>query len=267
MNQQERLNYLLDVLLQENPEDGAWLQQQYGNSFALLRALMNIREPEPINTEFLAVQDAYLQAMTAEKGIVQANELEPAPLHEKLYLWQGDITRLQVDAIVNAANDKLLGCWTPNHNCIDNMIHTMAGVQLRQDCAMLMAQQGCDEPTGQAKITSAYNLPSRYVLHTVGPIVRGALTEQHQQMLASSYRSCLELAAQQGLRSVAFCCISTGEFGFPNEPAAEIAIKTALQFLYENSTKNNTIEQIIFNVFKDEDKFIYQRLLKLVNGG
>lgn len=263
MNQQERLDYLLDVLLQENPEDGAWLQQQYGNCFALLRALMNLREPAPIRAEFLTVQDAYLQAMTAEKGIVQVSELEPVPLHEKLFLWQGDITRLQVDAIVNAANNQLLGCWTPNHNCIDNIIHTMAGVQLRQDCALLMAQQGCDEPTGQAKITQAYNLPSKYVLHTVGPIVHGALTEQHKQMLASSYRSCLELAAQQGLRSVAFCCISTGEFGFPNEPAAEIAIKTALQFLQENSSKNNTIGQIVFNVFKDEDKFIYQSLLRV----
>lgn len=263
MKQQERLSYLLEMLLAENKEDGVWLQQQYGNSFALLRALMNLRPPEPICAEFLAVQDAYLQELTAEKGIVRASALAPAPLHEKLSLWQGDITRLQVDAIVNAANNKMLGCWSPNHNCIDNIIHTMAGVQLRRDCAVLMAQQGCDEPTGQAKITSAYNLPSRYVLHTVGPIVHGALTEQHRQMLASSYRSCLELAAQQGLRSVAFCCISTGVFGFPNEPAAEVALETVLQFLQESST----IEQIVFNVFKDEDKFIYQRLLKLVNGG
>ncbi len=257
MNQQQRFNYLLDVLLQENPEDGVWLQQQYGNTFPLLRGLMNLRPPKPCSEEFLAVQDAYLQELSREKGIVDAKTLQPSPKYPQLSLWQGDITHLSVDAIVNAANSKMLGCWEPNHGCIDNIIHTMSGVQLRRDCAALMEQQGHDEPTGQAKLTSAYNLPSQYILHTVGPIVRGALTEEHCCLLRSSYRNCLELAAEHQLQSVAFCCISTGVFGFPNEPAAEIAVDTALRFLQNNTS----IQQIIFNVFKDEDKMIYQKLL------
>ncbi len=256
-NQQERLQYLIDVLMQENPEDGAWLQKQYGNSFKLLRGLMNLRPPKPCNEEFLTVQDAYLQQMTQEKGIVNAELLTVSAKNKHLTLWQGDITRLKADAIVNAANSQMLGCWEPNHGCIDNIIHTMSGVQLRRDCAALMEQQGYDEPTGKAKITPAYNLPSSYVLHTVGPIVRGSLTDEHRTLLRSSYQSCLELAAEYNLKSVAFCCISTGVFGFPNQPAAEIAVDTALKFL-ENDT---SVKQIIFNVFKDEDKMIYEELL------
>ena len=257
MTQQQRLDYLLDVLMQENPEDGAWLQKRYGNTFALLRGLMNLRPPHACSEDFLAVQDAYLQELTREKGIVDAAGLTPSAIHPQLYLWQGDITRLQVDAIVNAANSQMLGCWEPNHGCIDNIIHTMSGVQLRRDCAALMDAQGHDEPTGRAKLTPAYNLPCRYVLHTVGPIVHGALTEEHCNLLAASYQNCLETAAEHGLQSVAFCCISTGVFGFPNAPAARIAIDTARKFL-EHST---SVQQIVFNVFKDEDKCIYQTLL------
>lgn len=257
MKQQQRLDYLIDVLMKENPEDGAWLQRQYGNTFALLRGLMNLRPPQECSEEFLAVQDAFLQEMTREKGIVDAADLKPIASHPQLYLWQGDITRLKVDAIVNAANNKLLGCWQPNHGCIDNIIHTMSGVQLRRDCAALMEAQGHDEPAGQAKITPAYNLPGRYVLHTVGPIVHGRLTEEHCRLLQASYQNCLNLAADYGLHSVAFCCISTGVFGFPQEPAANIAVNTALDFLKQDTP----VKQIVFNVFQDEDKLIYQNVL------
>ena len=257
MEQQQRLEYLLQTLLPEAGEDGLWLEKRYGRTFALLRGLMNIRQPQQDQAQFLEVQDAYLQEMTRQKGIVQAAQLQAAPLHPSLYVWQGDITTLQADAIVNAANHKMLGCWSPNHGCIDNMIHTMAGVQLRRDCALLMEQQGHDEETGQAKITPAYNLPSRYVLHTVGPIISGRVTKADKELLASCYRSCLELAAENSLESVAFCCISTGEFHFPNDLAAEIAVQTVIEFL----KKQTSVKKVIFNVFKDLDKAIYEKLL------
>ena len=256
-SQSQRLEYLLDVLMKENPEDAKWLKKRYGSSFGMFRGLVNLRSPEDCNEEFLAVQDAFLQGMTGEKGIVDVDTLLPMPKHEKLFLWQGDITRLKADAIVNAANSQMLGCWEPNHGCIDNMIHTMSGVQLRKECAELMKAQGCDEPAGQAKITSGYNLPARYVLHTVGPVVHGVLTEEHKQLLRSSYQSCLELAAEHGLQSVVFCCISTGVFGFPREEAARIAIQTVMEFLQ----RDTSIQKIVFNVFKDEDKMLYQKLL------
>ena len=257
MKQQQRLEYLIDVLKQENPEDSQWLETQYGRTFAMLRGQMNLRQPEPCSGEFLAVQNEYLQEITRQKGIVDVNILTPVPAHEKLVLWQGDITRLKADAIVNAANSQMLGCWEPNHGCIDNMIHTMSGVQLRLECAELMEKQGHDEPAGCAKITKGYNLPAQYVLHTVGPVVRGVLTEEHQQLLKSCYVSCLELAAQYELQSVVFCCISTGVFGFPKEPAAEIAVNTAMEFLQQDTS----VQRIVFNVFKDEDKLLYQKLL------
>lgn len=255
--QEQRLEYLLDVLMNENPEDGSWLQKRYGNSFALFRGLVNLRPPKDCSDTFIAVQDAYLQEITREKGIVDVDSLVPVPGHKKLFLWQGDITRLKTDAIVNAANSQMLGCWEPNHGCIDNMIHTMSGVQLRQECAKVMHAQGHEEAAGGAKITPGYNLPARYVLHTVGPIVHGDLTEEHKSLLQSSYQSCLELAAEQGLCSVVFCCISTGVFGFPKEEAACIAIQTAMAFLQ----KDTSIQKIVFNVFKEEDKLLYQKIL------
>lgn len=180
-----------------------------------------------------------------------------APLQPGLFLWQGDITTLAADAIVNAANSQLLGCFVPCHNCIDNAIHTYAGVQLRLECAHIMAGQKEAEPTGNAKITKAYCLPCRYVLHTVGPIIHGTVTKTDRELLSSCYRSCLELAATNGLHSVAFCCISTGEFCFPNKLAAEIAIQTVQTWQQENPGKI----EVIFNVFKDNDYAIYQRLL------
>lgn len=193
------------------------------------------------------------------RGVVDGALLPATEQDSRIVLWRGDITRLQVDAIVNAANSALLGCWLPMHQCIDNIIHSNAGLQLRLACHQLMEQQGHDEPTGMAKITPAFNLPSRYVLHTVGPIISGALTQHDCQLLASSYRSTLELAAAHGLKSIAFCCISTGEFHFPPKEAAEIAIQTVRDFLAEDQR----IERVIFDVFKESDEAIYQQLLAL----
>ena len=226
-----------------------------GEQRQLLRGLMNIRAPQRMDAEFLKTQDEYLQAETAAKGITDIDDL--TPVQPGLYLWQGDITTLKCDAIVNAANSGMTGCYIPNHRCIDNAIHTFAGVELRLACAELMEQQGYLEPTGQAKITPAFNLPCRYVLHTVGPIISGRVTKEDKKLLASCYRSCLELAAENNLESVAFCCISTGEFHFPNEQAAQIAVETVKQFM----NRKTSVKKVIFNVFKDMDKEIYARLL------
>ena len=221
----------------------------------LLRGLLNIRAPRRSSPDFLQIQDEYLQNETAAKGITDAADL--VPLQPGLYLWQGDITTLKCDAIVNAANSGMTGCYCPNHGCIDNAIHTSAGVQLRLACAEIMDRQGYPEPTGQAKITPAFNLPCRYVLHTVGPIINGRVTQRDRALLASCYRSCLEMAVEKGLESVAFCCISTGEFHFPNEQAAEIAVQTVKAFL----KKQTSVKKVIFNVFKDMDKVLYEKLL------
>ena len=221
----------------------------------IIRGLMNIRMPEQIDEEFLAVQDAYLQEETRKKGIVDVDQL--TPVEEGIYLWQGDITTLKCDAIVNAANSGMTGCYVPNHRCIDNCIHSFAGIQLRLDCAQIMEKQGHEEPTGEAKITAAYNLPCKYVLHTVGPIISGLLTRRDCKLLKSCYDSCLELAAEKGLESVAFCCISTGEFHFPNDRAAKIAVDAVREF----RKKNTSVKKVVFNVFKDLDREIYEKLL------
>lgn len=256
MTQEERLDNLIADLIREKAEyqtihqpDSAAEKRQ------LLRALMNVRPPLPVSNEFLKVQDEYLQEEIRRRGTTSLADL--TPVQPGLYLWQGDITTLAVDAIVNAANSRLLGCFVPCHGCIDNAIHSAAGVQLRLECARIMAQQQMEEPTGKAKITKAYNLPCRYVLHTVGPIIHGMVTRRDRELLAACYRSCLELAAEYGLKSVAFCCISTGEFHFPNELAAQIALRTVNAYQQENP---NRIE-VIFNVFKDCDYEIYKKLL------
>lgn len=256
MTQQERLLWLIKYLMEEDSEyDRIQVPGSVPEQKRLLRSLMNVRPPKPVTEEFLQIQYAYLNEETREKGIVRPEDLEP--VRDGIYLWQGDITRLQVDAVVNAANSALLGCFIPCHGCIDNAIHSAAGVQLRQECAAVMGRQGRAEDTGGAKITKAYNLPCRYVIHTVGPIVYGDLTEEDCGLLASCYQSCLELASDYGLRSIAFCCISTGEFHFPNEKAAETAIETVDAFRRETGTEM----EVIFNVFKDRDKEIYERLL------
>ena len=256
MNQSEKRLFLIQSLLKERPEyRDLSIPSESDSQRQLLRGLMNIRAPQRTDAEFLKTQDAYLQGETAAKGITDIADL--TPIQPGLYLWQGDITTLRCDAIVNAANSGMTGCYIPNHRCIDNAIHTYAGVELRLACAELMEQQGHPEPTGQAKITPAFNLPCRYVLHTVGPIISGRVTKEDKELLASCYRSCLTLAAENSLESVAFCCISTGEFHFPNDLAAEIAVRAVKEFL----KKQTSVKKVIFNVFKDLDKAIYEKQL------
>ena len=256
MNQSEKRQFLIRSLLKEHPE--YWdlsIQAEPESQRQLLRGLMNIRAPQNADADFLKTQDEYLQDETSAKGVTDITDL--TPVQPGLYLWQGDITTLKCDAIVNAANSGMTGCYIPNHRCIDNAIHTFAGVELRLACAELMKQQGRPEPTGRAKITPAFNLPCRYVLHTVGPVIDGRVTQRDRELLASCYSSCLELAAENSLESVAFCCISTGEFHFPNELAAEIAVETVKQFM----NRKTSVKKVIFNVFKDFDKAIYEMLL------
>ena len=217
----------------------------------LIRSLMNIRAPAPLRNDIMEVQDRYLSRLLEEKGVVDVNRLE---FEDRICLWQGDITRLGCDAIVNAANSGMMGCFVPCHGCIDNAIHSSAGIQLRNECAEMMG--GSKEPTGQARITSAYNLPCKRVIHTVGPIVSGPLSSHDEEMLRSCYRSCLRLAESEGLRTVAFCCISTGEFRFPKRRAAEIAVKEVRDFL-----DRNDVMMVIFDVFKDDDLHIYREIL------
>ena len=266
MTQEERRRYLLKYLLSEQEQYREMeLSDSPEEQWKLFRALCNVRPPEPVSDEFLAIQDAFLQEESRRRGIVALEDLSAADStapFDRVYLWRGDITTLQCGAIVNAANSALLGCFSPLHGCIDNAIHTYAGIQLRLACAELMQKQGHEEPTGLAKITEAYNLPSEYVIHTVGPIVSGSLTPRHETLLRSCYRSCLETATEHGISSVAFCCISTGVFHFPPERAARIAVQTVRDYL---STKDQTLE-VIFNVFGRSDERLYQRILREESG-
>lgn len=258
MTQIDRLDYLIAYLLREdNPHGKQALPQDANSKKRLLRGLLNVRPPKACTAEFLQIQDEYLQAETAAKGVTDAATLPTIPGDKRLAIWQGDITTLAIGAIVNAANSGMLGCFCPNHGCIDNVIHTFSGVQLRAACAELMRAQGHEEATGTAKITPAYNMPCDYVLHTVGPIIRGILTAADCNLLASCYSTCLRIAAERGVDSIAFCCISTGEFHFPNQTAAEIAVKTVKEFL----STNTTIKKVIFNVFKEVDYILYRELL------
>lgn len=257
MNQAERRIYLIQELLREQPQYKSKISKipaSVDEQRRLLRSLMNMRMPSPISNEFSRAQDEYLTQVNEEKGIVDIETL--IPIQDGIYVWQGDITTLRCDAIVNAANSQLLGCFYPCHRCIDNQIHTYAGIQLRLACDELMEKQGCEEPTGSAKITPAYNLPCNYVIHTVGPIIYDDVTRRDEELLASCYRSCLQLAKDNGLSSIAFCCISTGEFHYPNEAAARVAIDTVRAY-----QANNRGIEVVFNVFKDIDKEIYERLL------
>ena len=259
MNRAQQLQYLNGVLLEEMPryrEEARAFLGDNASQRRLLRSLMNLRPPMPLKPEFLAVQDALLSAEREERGIVDAEGLPPSPAHPRIALWQGDITRLKAGAIVNAANSALLGCFVPCHGCIDNAIHSAAGLQLRDECHRLMEAQGHPEPNGLAKLTGGYNLPAAHVLHTVGPIVQGRVTRRDREELASCYRSCLELASERGLGTVAFCCISTGEFHFPNQEAAQIALETVAAFLRQDPGL-----RVVFNVYKDLDLEIYRELL------
>ena len=273
-----RLDYLIDYLLKEDAQYSEMeIPSDLQGKSDLFRALRNVRPPRPVSDEFLRLQDEELQTQLLEKGIVRienskltidnsagssdCSQLSTINSQFSIHLWQGDITRLKIDAIVNAANSQMLGCFYPLHRCIDNAIHSAAGVQLREECHQLMLRQGHEEPTGQAKITKAYNLPCKHVIHTVGPIIpNGIPTEMHKEQLASCYRSVMACANENGLESVAFCCISTGEFRFPNQLAAEIAIKTVSDYLKGNP--NCSVKHIVFNVFKDVDLLIYKQLMQ-----
>lgn len=248
--------YLINYLISENNELKSFpIPVEENARKRLLRSLMNIRPPRPVTKDFLNIQDEYLQGEKTEKGIISLADIPF--VKSGIHLWQGDITRLSVDAIVNAANSAMLGCFVPCHGCIDNAIHSAAGIELRLECFRIMEKQKIEEPTGKAKITKAYNLPCRYVLHTVGPIIYGEVTQKDCNLLSDCYRSCLELAAEYQLKSIAFCCISTGEFHFPNEEAAKIAIQTVKDY----QKKNPSDMEVVFNVFKDCDYKIYKQLL------
>ena len=251
----KRLEWLCRYLLDENPR---YRQMLVPDSLEkrrdLFRALMNVRPPMPISEEFLQVQDEELQALLAEKGVVEILRIAQIGIVE----WQGDITRMKVDAIVNAANSQMLGCFVPLHRCIDNAIHSAAGVQLRLACEEMM--HGTEEPTGSARITSGFNLPAKYVVHTVGPIVTTPRPlRQQEAQLASCYTSCLDLAHKYGLASIAFCCISTGEFRFPNDMACEIAVSTVRSWMARHP--ETSVKTVILNTFKDIDHELYQNAL------
>lgn len=223
----------------------------------LLRKLMNIRPGNSLPAEILKIQDDFLQEKSKEKTTTTINEIQDSYPND-LYLWQGDITTLAVDGIVNAANSDLLGCFQPNHNCIDNVIHTNAGMQVRIDCQQIMAKQGRKEAVGKAKITKAYNLPSQYIIHTVGPYIKDTVSPMSEELLASCYHSCLEIADQHQLKDLAFCSISTGVFRFPKALAAKIAVQTVVDY----KEKTGSDIQVIFNVFSAEDAFYYQNILQ-----
>ena len=256
MTHEDKRIYLIKTLLAEQPRyRNIKIPADGQGQKDLLRSLMNVRMPAPVSDEYVQIESEYLKEETSAKGITRLSDLKP--VEEGIYLWQGDVTTLEVDAIVNAANSRLLGCFQPLHNCIDNCIHTYAGLRLRNKCDEIMQKQGHEEPTGEAKITPAYDLPCRYVIHTVGPIVNGQLTAKHEELLASCYKSCLALADENGLGNIAFCCISTGVFGFPKRRAAQIAMQTVREYKANTHSKI----EVIFNVWRDEDYAIYRELL------
>ncbi|WP_343208045.1 protein-ADP-ribose hydrolase [Anaerolentibacter hominis] len=259
MTAEEQRIYLIRTLQEDMPEyKDIPVPQGEKEQKELIRALMNVRPPLPAGEGFLKVQDAYLTAESDMRGVIDAEKLPAVRSNPRIALWRGDITRLKADGIVNAANSALLGCFQPLHSCVDNIIHSASGVQLRIACNKIMQEQGRPEATGTAKITAAYNLPCSYVLHTVGPIISGPVRKEDCELLAACYRSCLMLAAEHGLASLAFCCISTGVFHFPQRKAAEIAVETVSRFLEHNPS----IRKVIFDVYTEEDYEIYRELLE-----
>lgn len=246
----ETLDRMIEILSDERREKTPPLSESEKPQY--FRALCNLRMPLPATEEFIKLQDEYLSEQTQKRGIVDIARLS---YRGGIALWQGDITRLNSDAIVNACNSKLLGCFQPLHNCIDNCIHSFAGIQVRLDCQKIM--RGGDEPNGQVKVTGAYNLPSKFIFHTVGPIVAGKVTAQNESDLKGCYISCLDKANEMNLKSIAFCCLSTGVFGYPKDEACALAVRTVKAWL----AKNGCGIKIIFNVFTDEDKKFYEREL------
>lgn len=272
---QKKQEERLDFLLKEFKEDSVQYKdlkvgENYEEKRMALRSLMNIRRPKAMQTDVVKIQDEFLMEETKEKGIVSLNEISTVakeyesnhPFADKISIWQGDITRLQIGAIVNAANSQMLGCFVPCHRCIDNAIHSAAGIQLRAECNHYMnrrrIQYGLqyEEPIGQAVLTKGYNLPAEYVIHTVGPVVGSILNNGHRQDLCNCYENVLKCCVENGIRSVAFCCISTGEFHFPNDEAAKIAVGTVIDFMEKHATD---FDRIIFNVFKDLDRELYEK--------
>ncbi len=263
MTQEQRLNFLVEEFKADSDEYKNFeTPADTEGKRRILRSLMNIRMPKRMTEDVLAVQDEYLKERAEDKGVVVLSDIPV--IRDGLSLWQGDITRLSVDAIVNAANSQMLGCFVPMHTCIDNCIHTFAGIQLREECDRQMKElrirygRDYEQPIAVPMLTDAYNLPAKKVIHIVGPIVQFQLTPAIEKDLADCYRNTLDMCLDNGLKSVAFCCISTGVFHFPNERAAEIAVKTVSDWMEEHPDQ---IERVIFNVFKDEDKDIYERLL------
>jgi O-acetyl-ADP-ribose deacetylase (regulator of RNase III) len=258
----DNLDYIIRELLNEQAQHNIFpLPESMYEKRKLLRSLMNLRPPVPISGHLLKAQDEELQKQLHEKGVVGLNQVLASAKDKRLKLWKGDITSLNVDAIVNAANSQMLGCFVPLHGCIDNAIHSAAGIQMRLECNELMKKQGHPEPTGSARITKGYNLPAKYVIHTVGPIINSLkVTHTDESQLAGCYRSCLQLADEKKLYSIAFCCISTGEYSFPNQLAAEIALSTVREYFFQSPS--SLIEDVVFNVFKDIDYSIYRKLLQ-----
>ena len=264
MTQEERLQYLAKAFSDDSIEyRGIPIPRDTDGKKRLLRSLMNIRMPAPLPEEVISIQDEYLTSRIEENGIVPLDDIPE--VKSGLSIWQGDITRLAVDAIVNAANSQMIGCFVPMHTCIDNCIHTFAGVQLRAECYRKMQElrlkygNGYEQPTAVPMLTEAYNLPARKVIHIVGPIVNESLTPDLEKALANCYVNTLDLCAENGLKSVAFCCISTGVFSFPNDKAAKIAVSTVTQWLEEHP---QSVDRVIFNVFKDEDRRLYESELR-----
>jgi O-acetyl-ADP-ribose deacetylase (regulator of RNase III) len=277
MEQSERLDYLVKEFIQDSVTNkGLEVPDNDEEKKVVLRSLMNIRMPGDMDKEVLKVQDEYLRERAVEKGIIGLGNIPTVresigSTHvyaDKISIWQGDITRLKVGAIVNAANSQMLGCFAPMHTCIDNCIHTFAGVQLRQECDRYMNNMKMrygkryEEPTGEAVLTGAYNLPADYVIHTVGPIVGGRLNDTHRRYLKKCYESIMQCCIDNNIRSVAFCCISTGVFCFPNDEAARIAVETVSDYLDKYSDR---FDRVVFNVFKDYDLQLYENLLNLKN--
>ena len=264
----ELVRYLVGWLVRERERTGGWTlpwepsgvvgELGFAELWPAFRALVNTREAYPAPGAFLTAQDELLQGLIAEAGVTRVESLAPVPADTRLRLWRGDITTLSCDAIVNAANAGMTGCWQPLHGCIDNAIHTYAGVQLRAECARIMARRGRPEPTATATVTGAYNLPCRRIIHTVGPIAQGAPTGRHRRELARCYTACLDAAAAEGLGSIAFCCISTGVFGFPQREAAGIAVRAVEAWLDGHPAVDMTV---VFNVFTEADEQIYRALL------
>lgn len=248
----------LVTMLQEERGEAPMVPEDPQGQWDAFRALVNVRPPASASAEFLSLQDAFLQDLLAYRGIVRLEDLADAGKLQGVYLWRGDITRLAADCIVNAANSQMLGCFVPGHHCIDNAIHTFAGVQLRLECARLMKAQGYPEPTGMAKLTGAFNLPSRFIAHTVGPIANGRASATDAALLANCYTACLEAAADAGCSSIAFCCISTGVFGFPQREAAKIAVSTVADW----RARTGAPLAVVFNVFHETDESLYRELLR-----